>query len=92
MLLRRRAVGNTVSDLTDLRFEPQTSRSRDECVTAGPPGQFMYLFASKLIWLFADLSVNLRGDASLSISNLESISVAAYIQDGDITLNNIKVR
>ena len=29
-----RTVGNTVSDLTGLRFEPQTSRSRDERVTA----------------------------------------------------------
>ena len=28
------AVGNTVFNLTGLRFEPQTSRSRDECVTA----------------------------------------------------------
>ena len=31
-----RAVGNTVSDLTGPRFEPQTSRSRDERVTARP--------------------------------------------------------
>ena len=29
-----RAVGNTVSDLTGPRFESQTSRSRDERVTA----------------------------------------------------------
>ena len=40
-----RAVGNTVSDLTGKRFEPQTSRSRDECVTARLTGcskiQFM---------------------------------------------------
>ena len=34
MLQRWRAVGNTVSDLTGPRFEPQTSRSRDERVTA----------------------------------------------------------
>ena len=33
---RWRAVGNTVSDLTGPRFEPQTSRSRDERVTARP--------------------------------------------------------
>ena len=31
---RWRAVGNTVSDFTGPRFEPQTSRSRDERVTA----------------------------------------------------------
>ena len=40
MLQRWRAVGNTVSDLTGPRFEPQTSRSRDECVTARPTGRF----------------------------------------------------
>ena len=34
-----RAVGNTVSDLTGPRFEPQTSRSRDERVTARPTGR-----------------------------------------------------
>ena len=34
MLQRWRAVGNTVSDLTGPKFEPQTSRSRDERVTA----------------------------------------------------------
>ena len=37
---RWRAVGNTVSDLTGPRFEPQTSRSRDERVTARPTGRF----------------------------------------------------
>ena len=36
MSLRWRAIGNTVSDLTGPRFEPQTSRSRDERVTARP--------------------------------------------------------
>ena len=34
MLQRWRASGNTVSDLTGPTFEPRTSRSRDECVTA----------------------------------------------------------
>ena len=34
MLQRWRAVVNTVSDLTGVRFEPQTSRSRDERVPA----------------------------------------------------------
>ena len=33
MLQRWRAVGNTVSDLTGPRFEPQTSRSKDKRVT-----------------------------------------------------------
>ena len=40
MLQRWRAVGNNMSDLTSLRFEPQTSRFRDERVTAQPTGQF----------------------------------------------------
>ena len=32
VLQRRQAIGNTVSDLTGPRFEPQTSRSRDKRV------------------------------------------------------------
>ena len=36
MLQRWRAVGNTVSNFTGPKFEPQTSRSRDERVTARP--------------------------------------------------------
>ena len=42
MSQRWRAVSNTVSDLTGPRFEPQTSRSRDERVTARPIGRFSY--------------------------------------------------
>ena len=38
MSQRWRAVGNTVFDLTGPRYEPQTSRSRDERVTARPMG------------------------------------------------------
>ena len=41
MSQRWRAVGNTVSDLTGPRFEPQTSRSRDERVTARPSGRLI---------------------------------------------------
>ena len=37
---RWRAVGNTVSDLIDPKFEPQTSRSKDEPVTARPTGRY----------------------------------------------------
>ena len=33
-----------VSDLTGPRFEPQTSRSRDERVTARPTGRLVELF------------------------------------------------
>ena len=40
MAQRWRAVGNTESNLNGPRFEPQTSRSRDECVTARPTGRF----------------------------------------------------
>ena len=47
MSQRWRAVGNTVSDLTGLRFEPQTSRSRDERVTARPTGR-----CPMNLWLF----------------------------------------
>ena len=43
MAQRWRAVGNTVSDLTGPRFEPQTSRSRDERVTARPTGRILEL-------------------------------------------------
>ena len=48
MLQRWRAVGNTVSDLTGPRFEPQTSRSRDERVTARPTGR-LSIFMSFII-------------------------------------------
>ena len=34
--------GNTVSDLTDQRFEPQTFRSRNEHVTARPTGRLSF--------------------------------------------------
>ena len=40
---RWRAVGNTASDLTGPRFEPQTSRSRDESVTARPTGRLIVM-------------------------------------------------
>ena len=36
MSQRGQAVGNTLSDLIDSRFEPQISRSKDECVSASP--------------------------------------------------------
>ena len=39
ILQRWRASCNTVSDLTDPRFEPETSRFRDERVTARPTGR-----------------------------------------------------
>ena len=41
------AVDNTVSDLTGPKFEPQTSRSRDERVGARPTGQFIFNLAGK---------------------------------------------
>ena len=41
MLQQWLAVGYTVLDLTDPRFEPQTYRSRDECVTARPTGRLL---------------------------------------------------
>ena len=44
ILQRWRAIGNTVSDLTGPRFEPQTSSSRDDRVTAQPrPDKFLYV-------------------------------------------------
>ena len=39
MLQGWRAVGNIAFDLTDLRFEPQTLRSRDELVTLDQQAQ-----------------------------------------------------
>ena len=40
MLQWWRAVGNFVPDLTDPRFEPQTSLCRDKRVTARPTGRY----------------------------------------------------
>ena len=39
---RWRAVGNTVSDLTGPRFEPQTFHSKDESVTQRPTARYFY--------------------------------------------------
>ena len=39
-----RAVGNTLSDLTGLRCEPQTSHSINEYVTARPTGRLPFNF------------------------------------------------
>ena len=41
MLQQWQALGNTVSNLAGPRFEPQTSPSRDECITARPTGWLM---------------------------------------------------
>ena len=49
MLLRWRAVGNTASDLTGPRFEPQTSRFQDERVTAGSSDCFRKLVKNFLL-------------------------------------------
>ena len=48
MSQRWRAIGNTVSDLTGPRFEPQTSRSRDERVTARPTGRCVTNMLTKI--------------------------------------------
>ena len=48
-LQRWRAVGNTMSDLTSPRFEPQTSRSTDERINARPTGRFIRSFAGLLL-------------------------------------------
>ena len=44
---RWRAVVNTVSGLTGPRFEPQTSLSREELVTAQPTGRFSNEFETQ---------------------------------------------
>ena len=49
MSQRWRAVGNTVSDSTGPRFELQTSRSRDERVTARPTGRFLTRIFNKCV-------------------------------------------
>ena len=48
---RWRAVGNAVSDLTGPRFEPLTSRSRDERVTARPSIWFCTDWSAKSLCL-----------------------------------------
>ena len=45
--------GNTVSAYTGPRFEPQTSRSREECVTAQPASWiFLKLGYRQIVYLF----------------------------------------
>ena len=48
MLQRWRVVGNTVSDLTGPKFEPQTYRSRNERVTARPTGRLLVAIVTVL--------------------------------------------
>ena len=48
---RNVAVGNTVSHLTGPRFEPRTSRSRDERVTARPTWSYFFLTSiERIMW------------------------------------------
>ena len=49
MSLWWRFIGNTVSDLTGPRFEPQTSRFRDERVTARPTGRYQNMDPLKTV-------------------------------------------
>ena len=53
MLQRWWAVSNAVSDLTGSKFEPQTSRSRDECVTPRFIPEKLFKTVMKL-WLTPD--------------------------------------
>ena len=55
MSQRWRAVGNNVSDLTGPRFEPQTSRSKDERVSARPTGWFAKMHNEENTTFFARL-------------------------------------
>ena len=58
MWQRWRAFGNAVSNLTGSRFETQTSRSRDERVTARPTGWFHMHFRSKKMFNYTKLCVH----------------------------------
>ena len=52
----QRSVGNPVSNLIGPRFEPQTSRSRDERVTAQPTGGWFATINSKICISFQEKS------------------------------------
>ena len=58
-LQRWRAVGNTVSDLTGPRFEPQTSHSRDERVTA----RSNFISRAHFFQVFRLVSISVEGRA-----------------------------
>ena len=55
MLQRWRVVDNTVSNLNGVRFEPLTSRSRDEHVTTRPTGRCNQYLQKRIVIL--DLSI-----------------------------------
>ena len=44
------AVGHTLSHLTGPRFEPQTSRSRDERATVRPTGSYKLIVINFIFW------------------------------------------
>ena len=46
MLQQCRAIGNTASNLTGPRFEPHTSRFKDERVTARPTGRTLHNYST----------------------------------------------
>ena len=54
--LAGRAVGNAVSDLTGLRFKPQTSRSRDDRITARPTGRCKLFVIYEILFLTSVVS------------------------------------
>ena len=86
MLHRWRAVGNTVSDLTGPRFETQTSRSRDECVTARPTDMTNFTMHRK--WSQAIKSF--RNNSDITITNAYK-SIKAFILHKSYYLTKMNV-
>ena len=104
---RWRVVGNTVSDLTGPRFEPQTSRSIDECVTARPIENSLFADnSSKIVFrwyrdgeelLNSDPNVRIESDGTLTLFVVTRADNGQYIceaenERGVVTeVTNVKV-
>ena len=88
---RWRAVGNTVSHFTDPRFEPRTSRSRDELVTTRPTGRLIQIksvvflslqqFTGRLSPFLALSDDLLRCVGNLTLSPRAAVTISHWIFD-----------
>ena len=79
MSLQWRAVGNTVSNLTSLRFEPQTFRSRYQRVTARPNGRSVFSQSQKKVFELFSLRLTMSWDRRILYITTTTIGTTTTI-------------
>ena len=83
MSLRWRAVGNTESDLTGPRFDPKTSRCRDECVITPPIIKNMFKVGLKFC-------PKLYPKTYFLLEKYDSVHCPDYIREVGREINRVK--